>query len=234
MATNSKRERQRQVREQKQAAEQRKRVFIKYASIVLGGILALALVFTLLQKLTMAVPDVNEVVAADQTKGFDKASVLLVEYSDFQCPACRIQHETIRKTWTAIRRKVNMVYRHYPLTNIHPFATQAAYYAEAAGKQGKFWEMHDALFDGQPVWSNLQDPTSQFDEYAVALKLDMARLKRDIESDEVKNKVLADIASGRRAGVTGTPTLFLNGERVSNVREPDELIEAIEIARDLQ
>ncbi len=229
-----KREHQEQIKAQKQAAAARNKKLIKYGLWAGAAVLALLLIISFTQNMGLNIPTNNEVISADQTKGFKKSPVLLVEYSDFQCPACLAQHQTIRAAWKDIRRKVHLVYRHFPLTNIHPHATLAAHYAEAAGRQDKFWEMHDQLFDNQATWAKLDDPAATFDGYAKTLKLDMAKLKIDLASSELKDKVKADIASGRDAGVSGTPTLFINGERLSNVRGKDQLIEAVETAWDMK
>lgn len=229
-----KREHQEQVKAQKQAAAARNKTLVKYGLWAGAAVLALLLIISFTQNLGLNVPANNEVISTDQAKGFKKSPVLLVEYSDFQCPACNAQHRTIRAAWKDIRRKVHLVYRHFPLTNIHPHATLAAHYAEAAGRQDKFWEMHDQLFDNQSTWAKLDDPTDTFDGYAKTLKLDMAKLKADLASDELKDKIKADIASGRDAGVNSTPTLFINGELLSNVRGKDQLIEAVETAWDMK
>ncbi|CAA6809351.1 MAG: Periplasmic thiol:disulfide interchange protein DsbA, partial [uncultured Thiotrichaceae bacterium] len=209
-----KREHQERVKAQKQAAAARNKTLIKYGLWAGVVVLALLLILSFTQNMGLNIPANNEVISTDQTKGFKKSPVLLVEYSDFQCPACLTQHRTIRAAWKDIRRKVHLVYRHFPLTNIHPHATLAAHYAEAAGRQDKFWEMHDQLFDNQATWAKLDDPSATFDGYAKTLKLDMAKLETDLASAELKDKIKADIASGRDAGVTGTPTLFINGERL--------------------
>lgn len=229
-----KREQQQQIKAQKQAAAARNQVLIKYGLWAGAAVLVLLAIFSFTRDMGLNVPANNEVISADQTKGFKKSPVLLVEYSDFQCPACMAQHRTIRAAWKDIRRKVQFVYRHFPLTNIHPHATLAAHYAEAAGRQEKFWEMHDRLFDNQSTWAKSDDPTALFDGYAKALKLNMEKLNADLNSDELKDKVRADIASGRDAGVSGTPALFINGERLSNVRGKDQLIEAVETAWDMK
>lgn len=229
-----KREHQHQIKVQKQAAAARRQKLLKYALWAGVALLAILLLLSFTKDLGLNVPASSEVISTDQSKGFKKSPVLLIEYSDFQCPACRAQHNTIRAAWKDIRRKVHFVYRHYPLTNTHPHANLAAHYAEAAGQQDKFWEMHEQLFDNQTAWSQLDDPTEKFDEYAQALKLDMEQLKADLESDVVKDKVRADIASAREAGVNSTPTLFLNGKELSNVRGIDQLKEAVETAWDMR
>ncbi len=227
----NKRERQQQKKIQKQAAAERNSHLLRYAMFGLGGLLAVLLLFTLYERMTLAVPTTIEVTANDQIKGYPSAPMTLVEYSDFQCPSCNAQHRSFRQVWKQIRRDVKLVYRHYPIVRVHKNATEAAYYAEAAGKQGKFWEMHDALFDDQSTWSEQGDPTATFDSMAETLELDMDQLRTDVASDAVKDKVKADIASAKSAGVSGTPTLFLDGKLLSNVRDPANLVAAIRKAK---
>ena len=112
--------------------------------------------------------------------------------------------------------QVRIVYRHFPLTNIHPNAVPAARAAEAAGLQGKFWEMHDAIFEGQSQWSSRTPASAQeiFAGYAADIGLDVTQWEADRESDAVKDKVDADTASARSSRVTSTPSFFINGELV--------------------
>lgn len=227
----NKRERQQQKKVQKKAASSRNKTLMRYGLFGAAGILGLLLLFTLYERMTLDVPTTIEISERDQIKGYASAPLTLVEYSDFQCPSCRAQHNTFRQAWKDIRRDVKLVYRHYPIVRVHKNATKAAYYAEAAGQQGKFWEMHDALFDGQNTWSNEDDPTATFDLYARRLKLNMDKLKADIESDEIITKVKADVASAKSAGVNGTPTMYLEGRLLRNVRDPANLIAAVKRAK---
>ena len=230
----NKKERQKKIRKQKQASASRKKLLNKLILFLGLAILVFAVGITAFQRFMLQVPTVDEVLEIDIVKGFKSAPLTLIEYSDFQCPACRVQHGMIRSAWKDVRRKVKLVYRHFPLTRIHPHAMLAAHYTEAANRQGKFWEMHDLLFDNQAIWSKLDDPRKQFDQYASQLGLDLDKLKQDMESDVVKDKISADIASARKAGVSSTPTLFLEGELLSNIRGRESFIDAIENAADLK
>ena len=230
----NKKERQKKIRKQKQASTSRKKLLNKLILFLGLAILVFAVGITVFQRFMLQVPTVDEVLEIDIVKGFKSAPLTLIEYSDFQCPACRVQNGMIQSAWKDVRRKVKLVYRHFPLTRIHPHAMLAAHYTEAANRQGKFWEMHDLLFDNQAIWSKLDDPRKQFDQYASQLGLDLDKLKQDMESDAVKDKISADIASARKAGVSGTPTLFLEGELLSNIRGRDSFIDAIENAADLK
>lgn len=163
----------------------------------------------------------------DQTKGNAQSGVLLVEYSDFQCPACAAYHRSIIKQLVEeMDSQVKFVYRHFPLAQ-HAQAKLAAYAAEAAGKQGKFWEMHDLIFAGQKEWAGNRKAGEIFEKYAVSLGLDIEKFADDLDSKEIKNKVENDYQSGLNSGVNSTPTFFLNGKQMQNPRSYEEFRNAI-------
>jgi len=157
------------------------------------------------------------VTTEDNIKGNPEASVTLVEYSDFQCPACASAYPVVKRLADEFGDKIAIAYRHYPLRQIHPNAQLAAQAAEAAANQGKFWEMHDELFDNQRSWGNSETPIEFFYTYAETLELDMDQFRADLTSDETKDKVNADYSSGSRSNVPGTPTFYLNGEQLSSL-----------------
>ncbi len=166
-------------------------------------------------------PQVKQLKANDHIKWSSDKKNLLIEYSDFQCPACQNAHnvlKTIEASGSAdfsITKKVTFVYRHFPLSQIHNKANVAAYAAEAAGKQDKFWEMTDLLFDNQQTWKESNNPQQEdFVNYAKELKLDVDRFKKDSDSTEVKNRVNQDLREAEQMGVNSTPTFFLNGQKV--------------------
>ncbi len=164
---------------------------------------------------------VDAVNANDQVLGNTSATVTLIEYSDFQCPACRSAYNTLNEVKDEFTNTVQIVYRHFPLRNIHSNAQLAGQAAEAAGQQGMFWEMHDELFDNQSDWSEAGEPLEKFATYAEELGLDADQFRTDIESDIVRNKVNDDYNSGVGANVKGTPSFFLNGEKVDTPRDAD-------------
>lgn len=160
----------------------------------------------------------NEVTAIDHAKGPDTASLTLIEYADFQCPTCAAFAPVVQQLSDTYANDLRVVYRYFPLQTIHPNATLAAQAAEAAGRQGKFWEMHDLLFVHQKDWSATKDPRDQFAGYAAELQLNIDQFKADVESKDVKDRVAADSRSGSAAGISGTPTFYLNGEAIENPR----------------
>jgi protein-disulfide isomerase len=151
-------------------------------------------------------------------EGNPEAAATLVMYSDFQCPACGAYFPLVQRLRVLYGDRLRIVYREFPLEQIHPRALQAAKVAEAAGLQGKFWAMHDLLFQYQGRWSAAPDPVPLFLGYAKALKLDIDRFQADMDSPRVAEAIREDVESGTRFGVPGTPTFFLNGVRIQNPR----------------
>ncbi len=150
-------------------------------------------------------PPVN---AQDHVAGPDDAPVTLVEYGDFECPYCGMAHPIVKKVRRELGNQLRFVFRHFPLAEAHPHARIAAQAAEAAGAQGKFWEMHDTLFENQQAL-DVEDLVG----YAKALGLDTTRFARDLEAGTYLKRVRDDFRSGVRSGVNGTPTFFVNGVR---------------------
>ncbi|MDO8600978.1 MAG: thioredoxin domain-containing protein [bacterium] len=165
--------------------------------------------------------------ADDWKLGGENAKAVLVEYSDFQCPACASYEPLLQALHEELGDSMLFVYRHFPLRQIHANAENAARAAEAAGKQGKFWEMHSVLFERQKEWSDDRDAEGTFVSYAGALGLDTARFVNDFHSQGVKENVQRDYESGVRAGISGTPTFYLNGRKIQNPRSYDEFKNAI-------
>lgn len=153
----------------------------------------------------------------DWVKGNVLAKTTLVEYSDFQCPACATLYSVIKKLLSEQGTNFRLVYRHFPLAQ-HGQAELAAAAAEAAGKQGKFWEMHDLLFENQRSWSGSSDIAEEtFIGYASRLGLNVEQFKTDLVSQAVKDKIARDKTSGISGNVDATPTFFLNGEKVTSL-----------------
>lgn len=154
-----------------------------------------------------------ELTESDHVKGNPEAAKTIIEYSDFQCPACAAYSPLVNQVVDS-RNDVKLVYRYFPLSQIHPNAVAASKAAEAAGKQDKFWEMHDLLFDKQSDWESLGNPKDKFVEYASELGLDTDKFKVDLGSNEVESKVFADLGQANQMKLNSTPTFFINGEKV--------------------
>lgn len=159
--------------------------------------------------------------ANDWVEGSREAKVTLIEYSDFECPFCAKFSNEVSRLHDEFGDKLLIVYRNFPLRQ-HKNARLAAQAAEAAGRQGKFWEMHDWLFDYQATWAPLGDPRDAFAGYARALNLNADQFASDLDSRTVRAAVEADYQSGVKAGITSTPTFFLNGEQMLNLKNYDD------------
>lgn len=159
----------------------------------------------------------------------DSAKVNIVEFSDFQCPACAAAHPVVNKILEDYKGKVNFVYRHFPLPQ-HPYGTKAAIAAEAAGEQGKFWEMYNKLFDKQAEWSESKDVVANFTGYAQELNLDINKFKQDMESGKYDERIKSDQSDGVAAKINATPTFFINGEKISGAGSYDDFKTKIDSA----
>lgn len=146
-------------------------------------------------------------------RGNSDAPVTLVEFGDFQCPPCANLAEPINQLERDYRSRLRVVFHHFPLAN-HEHAREAALASEAAGLQGRFWEMHDLLYREQPVWSNAPDVRPLFSGYAGRLGLDIDRFKKDMESDKAKARVGFDEEQAVTLDVRSTPTIFINNQEV--------------------
>lgn len=138
-------------------------------------------------------------------------SIEIVEFSDFQCPACFAVQAPLKELLAKYSGKVKFVYRHFPLTQIHKNAQMSAQAAEAAGMQDKFWQMHDKLFETQTEWQGLADVKDTFAKYSEELGMDKAKFVIDLESQPVKDIVAKDALAANQNRIGGTPTFYVNG-----------------------
>ena len=152
----------------------------------------------------------------DHVRGKPDAKLTLVEFGDFQCPACAAYEPLVRQVTADNKDVLKVVFRHFPLTQMHQNALMGAKAAEAAGMQGKFWEMHDMLYDKQKEWSLGLNARDIIMGYAVTLKLDTKKFSDDLNSKAIEDKILAELKEGTQLDVQGTPTFFLNGRRLEN------------------
>jgi protein-disulfide isomerase len=162
----------------------------------------------------------------DHVQGPDDAPLVLVEYGDYQCPYCGAAYPIVKRVQNELGPRLRFVFRNFPITSSHPQAQWAAETAEAAAAQGKFWEMHDYLYENQP---SLGDE-GFFAKYEKKLKLDVTRLVRDVAQHVHSSRVQEDYMSGIRSGVNGTPTFFVGGARYDGYPGFAPLISALEEA----
>jgi protein-disulfide isomerase len=189
-----------------------------FVGIIVGTLAIVGIGIALLSKPTPVVKvDQSLLIRTDSNKiATSSATVTLVEFSDFQCPACGAYYPIVQQVIKDFTGKMNFVYRNFPLTDLHPNAQIAAQAAEAAGLQGKYWEMHDALFTKQNDWSASTTPVDIFAQYATTFGLNVDQFKKDIDSDTVKNKIANDVADGNTLGINATPTFYLDSVKLDN------------------
>lgn len=159
----------------------------------------------------------------DHREGPSDAPVTLVEYGDYECPFCAEADAIVKRLQATLGDKLQFVFRNFPLTTVHPHAQEAAEAAESAGAQGKFWEMHDAIYQHQQDLS-----TAALLRLGSSVGVDAARMKSDLESGAFDERVYADFMSGVRSGVSGTPSFFINGVRYDGGWDYDTLLAVLE------
>ncbi len=167
----------------------------------------------------------------DYTKGSKNGEVSIIEYADFQCPACKAYASVVSQIIKKYPNDVRLTFRHFPLISIHKNALLAATYAEAAGEQGKFWEMHDALFANQEEWGEALDAERKILAYGAALGLDVKALEATAKSDVVREKVVASYKEASTLKLQGTPSFFLNGSKVESGNLAQEVDKAVALLK---
>jgi len=159
----------------------------------------------------------------DHAQGSPEARITLVEYGDYECPHCGAAYPIVKRIQEELGDDLRFVFRNFPLSETHPHALRAAQAAEAAALQGRFWEMHDTLFENQQRLGEVQ-----LHRYAGAIGLDVQRFVLDLDSEAVAARVRSDFLSGVRGGVNGTPTFFVNGARYDRSWDHDALLASLE------
>lgn len=169
---------------------------------------------------------------SNYTRGENKKNVTLVEFGDFQCPACGGYYPIVEEVVEQFKDDISFQFVNFPLTAIHPNAMLAHRSAVAASNQGKFWEMYNLLYQNQQVWTNLQGAqvANTFRSYAESLELDMDKFDADQKSETTNAIVNADIKKGKDLGVSGTPTFFLDGKKLENPKDAEAFKKVIEEA----
>ncbi|MBV9959633.1 MAG: DsbA family protein [Acidobacteria bacterium] len=165
------------------------------------------------------------------TRGVANAPVLLEEFGDFECPPCGQLYPVLKEIERDYGERLRVDFRQNPLVTMHKHAYDAARAAEAAGMQGKFWEMHDMLYEKQSVWTVAPDPRSEFQNYARALNLNEDTFMRDLVGEMASTRVALDLRRGKSLGVLGTPTVFINNRQLkAEEMTQDGIHKAIEAA----
>ncbi len=200
-------------------------IFIIIIGLIIWGMIAAA---NKAEKESANIATPDKVVDNDWLIGDKNAPVTVIEYSDFQCPACAYYFPIVEQILSD-EANIAFVYRHFPLQQ-HANAIPASRAAESAGKQGKFWEMYRLIFKNQKNWENSRTAKTIFESYAKELKLDIVKYNTDYDSAEVINKVNADQKSGIKAGINSTPTFYINGVKAENIKSYEDFRQRIKDA----
>lgn len=200
----------------------------RFLLIMAAGIVIFAGLLFLNKNDEAAVSD--EVEPTSHTQGTSDLGVSVVEYGDFQCPACFSYFPIFSQLKEEYKDRVIFQFRHFPLIQIHQNAMAAHRAAEAAALQGKFWEMHDLLFQNQKSWETDPNPVQVFEGYAAQLELDIEKFRADASSEEVNAQIQADLRAGQQLGISGTPSFAVDGELIETPGSIDEFKQIIDAA----
>jgi len=191
-------------------------IIIIIASVLFLGLFG-GLIYKTKQDKAAKIATMGKIVQIESTgwlRGATSAAVVVTEFSDLQCPACKFHEPTIQAILKNNPDTAVLQYKHFPLSS-HKYGMNAAMAAEAAGKQNKFWEMHDILFEKQGEWESANPPEPLFEKYAQSLKLDIEQFKKDLNDSTLKSVITTQRDEGIKLGVNGTPTFFVNGKLIS-------------------
>lgn len=213
-----------------------KRFFLILAAFV---VIFIGILITTKHKADAPTTGSSSAAASNHVKGDGKKGVVLIEYGDLQCPACWGYEPLVKQVFDKYKTDITFQFRNYPLTSLHPNAFAAHRAVEAADKQGKFWEMHDMLFEhahqqdssGHVTdieWTATTNPTTFFDDYAQQLGLNVDKFNQDMKSDAVNAVINADLDIGKGLGFTGTPSFLLDGKQIDNPRDLDAFSKLID------
>lgn len=220
-----------------------KRAWILFGAATVA-ILAGLVFFSRQEKLDLSNVDATKIITEDKVEetgsglpdniiGNKGSKVVLVEYGDYSCDGCAALDGRLKPVVDEFKDDIAFVYRHFPITSIHPNSLLASTYVEAAGFQGKYWQLHETLFKNYDSWRWLGTDSrdQKLQEYAQSVGLDMDKLKEDLGDQRIKKKVDFDQQLGKSIGVNATPTLFLNGEKLGDeVSDMTKMRETLEKA----
>lgn len=221
--------------EEKLAADKRKKKMTKFAWWIGGAIVLLLGVWFIYTMVNTPSTSTTALTApgpkpTDMTYGNPHAKVVLTEYADFQCPGCGAFYPIVKQLTQQYQDKLLFVYRFFPLSQIHQNALVASEAGYAAALQGKFWPMHDLLFQHQTEWATLPDPTANFISYAQQAGLNIDQFKKDYASDKIANYIKSQEQAALDLGLPGTPSFFINGKQIVNPANLDDFKKLIDQA----
>jgi protein-disulfide isomerase len=163
-----------------------------------------------------------------QFRGPSNAKVTLVEFGDYQCPTCAAYHPLVKELLARYPQQLRLEYHHYPLISIHPNAMMASMAAEAAGEQGRYWEMHDMIYEHQDQWSRKANPEAEFLTFAGRVGLNQNAFMQALRSPAIQERILEDVVRAREGNLEGVPTFFINGELLDNQYSVDYYVKIID------
>jgi protein-disulfide isomerase len=198
------------------------KILVAVLVVIVGGMIGLFMLMNSGSTPPGPVGDKTKIIR-DNSHKTGSGAIQLVEFGDFQCPACGAAYPNVKQLMKDYDGKVTLYFRNFPLVTLHKNANAGANAAEAAGDQGKFWEMYDKLYQNQTTWSNLGDPTNMFVEYAKSLSLDTGKFSSSLNSKQFQPLIDQDVADATVLGVNATPTFYFNGEKYSGKSSYEEL-----------
>jgi protein-disulfide isomerase len=175
-----------------------------------------------------ATPARAEIKGGGHFRGPENAALTLVEFGDYQCPSCGAFHPLVKEVLNRYPQQVRLEFHHFPLISVHPNTMLASQAVEAAADQGKFWEMHDAVFEHQMEWAGSPNPEPVFITLATGLGLDINKFMQALRSPEIQQRILKDVERGQNAKVEATPTFFINGEQIHVRLSMEDFVQAID------
>lgn len=205
----------------------------QFVAIVVACLIALFGIFAVTSKKdsnTNNTTNGSKATLSNNVMGKNTKKVTLVEYGDFQCPACGQYHPIVKQLVSQYENDIQFQFRNFPLQTIHPNARASARAAEAAGKQGKYWEMHNMLYEKQSEWTESSNAKAIFQNYAKQLNLNSTKFDTDFASDDVNSIISADYNEGVKLGVNATPSFFVQGKKIQNPQTLDEFKKVIDDA----
>ncbi|MBU1118260.1 DsbA family protein [Patescibacteria group bacterium] len=207
---------QRNNKKREEKAPEKKSGKFWYVAVVAILVLAIFGIYKLVAGSSGEANDPLTLTEDERMSGPDTAKVTIIEYSDFQCPACAVFSAEVKKLREEFPNDVRVVFRHYPLKQLHPQAERPSKAAEAAHRQGKFWEMHYKIYENQQTWSQMNNMEVEFEKYAKELELNIDDYRAAYEDKSIQDKLDADRKSGYKLTIDATPTFYINGKKLEN------------------
>src|SRR6185503_17138199 len=175
-----------------------------------------------------ATPLTVDIKGGGHFRGPETAEVTLVEFGDYQCPSCGAYHPFVKEILNRYPKQVRLEFHHFPLISIHPNSMAASKAAEAAGLQGHYWEMHDALCEYQPSWSTRPDPKPTFASIANSIGINGTILTQSMDNPQLQDRILKDVEQGNTVGIQAVPTFFIDGQQVHINLSMEDFVQVIE------